>query len=268
MTVTVDLIEGDWSIGRENGAALAYYCSYDPDTDTDDDIEDAVFAEAPATYRNYFLESVVLRPHRFNCMRAVVRYGNLNLPDVTGATPPEFSFEIGIENIKMLCNLATVSQGAISGRVAPNHKGLIGVTDKGVEGVDVPTPTYAFSEVHYFANSAITNTYKNTLSRLVGTVNNASFRGYAAGEVLTTGVSGSVRGSDLWQLRFSWQVSPNAVNLPVGDMTVASKRGWDYLEVHYDETEDTTNKVVFKTPVCVHDPPGVAVCGLFWVWHR
>lgn len=246
--VTVELIDGDWTAGRDNNAALRYYCYYEPGTDTDDAIETALFGVAPTEYRGSFLESVVFREHTFRCMLATVRYGPLELPDTSGATPPEFTFEIGVENLKLLCNLATVNQGAISGRTAPNHKGLIGVTDKGVEGVEVPTPTYSFSETHYFANSAVTSAYKASLSLLVGTVNNASFRGYAAGQVLSTGVSGSVKGTDLWQLRFQWQISPNATNLPVGDMTVPSKRGWDYLEVHYDETEDTTNKRVLKRP--------------------
>lgn len=248
MSVSVQLIEGDWTIGRDSGSTLAYYCYYTPGTDTEQDVEDALFSAAPATYRGSLLESVIFREHTFNCFKAIVRYGALNLPDTSGATPPEFSFEIGVENLQMLINLATVSQGAISGRTAPDHKGLIGVTDRGVEGIEVPTPTYAFSETHYFANSAITNTYKAALSTLVGTVNNGSFRGYAAGQVLSTGVSGTVKGDDLWQVRYQWTVSPNATGLVIGDITGVSKRGWDYLEVHYDEVEDTTNKIVLKRP--------------------
>jgi len=67
----------------------------------------------------------------------------------------------------------------------------IGVTDTGVEGVEIVVPVYNFSETHYLPDGQVTQGYKLTLFGLTGKVNNGSFRGFAAGEVLFLGASGS-----------------------------------------------------------------------------
>jgi len=60
---------------------------------------------------------------------------------------------------------------------------------------------------------------------LTGRVNQAAFKGFAAGEVLFLGASGSKRGDGDWEITFNYAASPNVTNLPVGSITVASKKG-------------------------------------------
>lgn len=239
----------DWTVGRDGSARIRGYVHFDPTTEDESHIETAAAGGLPASYGGFWLNSIVLRPHSWDVFEAVGRYSPLPVPDTTGATPPEFSFEVATESVKALHNLATVSQGAVSGRNAPDHGGLVNVDRDGkVQGVDIPQAVYAFSEIHHFANAAITTAYKVNLANLVGRVNLGPFRGFAAGEVLCTGVSGSVRGIDLWTLRFSWSVSPNVSGLTVGPLTNITKRGWDYLEIHVEEQEDTGQKVVLQKP--------------------
>lgn len=238
----------EWTVGRDGSSRIKGYVYFDPDTEDESDIEAAAIGGMPSTYAGFLLNSVLLKPHGWNVFEATGRYSPLPAPETSGMAPPEFGFEVAAEQVKVLANLATVSQGALSGRTAPDHGGLIGVSDDKIEGVDVPQPVYSFSEVHHFSPAAITPAYKITLANLVGRVNNATFRGFAAGEVLCTGASGSVRGAELWTLRYQWAVLPNAAALTVGPLTGIVKRGWDYLEIHYEEEEDTTNKVILKKP--------------------
>jgi hypothetical protein len=98
----------------------------------------------------------------------------------------------------------------------------------------------------------VTSFYKAALFALTGSVNNAAFRGFAAGEVLFLGASGSQRGQDDWEITFRFAASPNVTGLTVGSITNIDKRGWDYLWVRYADMEDTTAKALVKRPVAVY----------------
>jgi len=122
----------------------------------------------------------------------------------------------------------------------PGYRGAIGVTNSGVEGVDINVSIFNFSETHYIADAYITTNYKKLLFRLTNKVNNASFRGFAAGEVLFLGASGSKRVQGDWQITFRFAASPNKVitssnlyGLAVGQSV--RKDGWQYLWILYDD---------------------------------
>lgn len=232
--------------GRDPNAKLTTYVHYDPDTEDEDDWLAAVLATTPATYRGQAFSFVTFTEHAYDVVKAVVSYSSQRpAPDTSGAAEPEFSFEISSRQVKIFASLAVVSSGNASGKTAPNHGNLIGVKPDGtIEGTDVPQMEYSFSETHHFNAAAVTNSYKIALAGLVGKVNNGSFRGFAAGEVLCTGVSGSRRGNDLWQIRFQWAVLPNEASLTIGPLSGIVKAGWDFLELfHSEKTNATTKKI-------------------------
>ena len=104
------------------------------------------------------------------------------------------------------------------------------------------------------APAFVTTGYKNNVMQLTGKVNNGSFKGFDAGEVLFLGVSGARRGThtdDLWELSFSFAVSPNRTNLTVGPITGIVKNGWQYLWVLYEDHIDENAKVRVKKPKAV-----------------
>jgi len=131
-------------------------------------------------------------------------------------------------------------------------KGAIGVTHDNVEGVDIAIPVYNFSETHYIDDALVTPAYRGTLFSLTGKTNNAAFKGCAAGECLFLGASGSKRGEEDWEITFRFAASPNRTNITVGDITVASKKGWEYLWVRYADAEDATAKALVKLPVAAY----------------
>jgi len=83
-------------------------------------------------------------------------------------------------------------------------------------------------------------------------VNNAPFKGCAAGECLFLGASGSKRGDGDWEIGFKFAASPNKTNLTVGDITVPAKKGWEYLWVRYEDKEDANAKILVKRPLSAH----------------
>ncbi len=147
---------------------------------------------------------------------------------------------------------STVSKTSPVGGTAPDFKGAIGVTKDSVAGVDVTVPTYRFSATHCINDGLVTSAYKQTLRSLTGRVNDATFSGFDAGEVLFLGASGSKRGDDQWVISYSFAVQENATNIVVGDITVPAKKGWEYLWVRYEDTEDATAKKLVKRPTAAY----------------
>jgi len=159
-----------------------------------------------------------------------------------------FSFDTGGGTQHVTQALGTVGTYVATG-TAPDFKGAIGVTSDSVDGVDITVPVYNFSETHIIDDEDVDGAYKATLFNLTGKVNNASFRGFAAGEVLFLGASGSKRGADDWEISFRFAASPNMTNIAVGDITVPAKAGWEYLWVQYADVEDTSANRLVKRPV-------------------
>lgn len=125
------------------------------------------------------------------------------------------------------------------GNAAPDMKKAIGVDGDSVAGVDVIVPAFQWTETYDVPAAFITQPYVLSLSDLTGSVNNAAFRGFAAGEVLFAGASGSQewdsqKGDGPWSLTYKFIASRNANNIAVGDIPGISKKGHEYLWVKYE----------------------------------
>jgi hypothetical protein len=83
-------------------------------------------------------------------------------------------------------------------------------------------------------------------------VNQAAFRGFAPGEVIFRGVSGSRRGTDAeadWEITFKFEASPNVDDVYIGSIGPIAKGGWEYLWVRYQAKEDGPNSDLPHAPI-------------------
>jgi len=171
-------------------------------------------------------------------------------PKETGESTFSFDTSGGTQHITQ--SLSTVAKYPAG--TAPDCKGAIGVSQSGdsqmVEGVDIVVPVYNWSETHYLSNATVTAAYKQTLFGLTGKVNTAAFKGFAIGEVLFLGASGSQRGTEDWEITFRFAASKNKVGLTIGTITGIDKKGWEYLWVRYKDSIDANVKV--KVPAAVY----------------
>ena len=138
---------------------------------------------------------------------------------------------------------------------APNSGGAINATATSVEGTDITVPIYTFSETHELDDGLVNNYYKGVLVTLTGRVNDAPFKGLAAGECLFLGAAGSLTdgpGSDTWSIDYAFAGSPNVTGLAVGDITGIAKKGWEYLWARYQTAEDTAAKLLVQKPIAVY----------------
>jgi len=257
MAITVtEKPESRESASGENPSATLVYTV----RGTADDVQarGALAAEAPATHDGLVRKTWNVEPVHIDagdpdaCLwTGAVRYGRTSAPEPeTGDSAYHFDTGGGTQHVTQ--SLSTVARYAPAGQTPPDFKGAIGVTHDSVEGVDVTVPVYHFSETHYKADAEVTSAYKATLFGLTGKVNNAAFKVFAAGEVLFLGASGSKRGEEDWEITYRFAASPNATNIQVGDITVAAKKGWEYMWVRYADAEDTGAKAIVKRPASAH----------------
>lgn len=203
----------------------------------------ALIAAAPATWegltRDTDAADVEDLAHQAWLGRVPYKLPNATQKDVGESS---FNFEVGGQTVNIRQSPNTLASYAPAGETAPDFEGAIGVSQQGetisVAGVDIVVPRYSFSETHVFAAASIDAAYKGTLFSLVGSTNDASFKGLAAGECLLQGVSGGARGDGDYELTFNFEGLPNETDITVGDITVASKGGWDYLWAYYAEEVD------------------------------
>lgn len=143
----------------------------------------------------------------------------------------------------------------------PNHRGAIGWDGDTVNGVDIVVPVYNWSETFYIAGNLITGAYKAKLFALTGKVNDAPFRGFEAGEVLFLGARGSRRGIEDWEIYFGFSASQNKSDIYIGrvndqptdgEIGPINKRGWEYLWIDYQKSEDASAKAIIPKPKAVY----------------
>lgn len=224
---------------------------------TDDDLAARAAAEAasPGTYDGLLRQTVSVEPVGPELWEATARFSltQQSSPPQTGESV--FNFDTGGGTQHITQSKQTVNRYGAPGTTAPDFNGAIGVTGDGVEGVDITVPVYQFSETHYLPDAQVTSGYKATLFGLTGKVNNGSWKGFNAGEVLFLGASGSRRGTSAdadWEITFRFAASPNASGIAVGPISGVSKKGWEYLWVRYADAEDAGSQAIVKRPVAAY----------------
>lgn len=150
---------------------------------------------------------------------------------------------------------------AAPGKQAPNMLGAIGVDGDTVQGVDIVVPQLEWTETYDVPTRLITTAYVKRVSSLTGTVNSATFRGFAAGEVLFAGCSGSQqwdsdKGDGPWSLSYKFVASANQGNgetfpaFNIGSIVGIEKNGHDYLWVRYEDA--VGDATLFRKPRFVY----------------
>ncbi len=253
-TLTERIDSREWTAGPSRSVTMHYTL-----VGTADDVLMRTELETilPSTYDGLNRDEIRMEPIVVDEMAGTgtydvtVRYVPVTRGSIKITGDSSFTFDTGGGSQHITQSRSTISKTAASG-TAPDFDGAINVSKDSVNGVDITVPVYHFAETHYIDDDDVTQAYKITLFNLTGKMNNAAFRGFAAGEVLFLGASGSARGSGDWEITFKFAASPNRTNIQVGDITVPSKLGWDYLWVRYKDALDTTAKAVVQRPVAAY----------------
>lgn len=218
-------------------------------TDTDDESValGLLAAAAPVTWTvdGFILSKLVfdVKPDGYKVWRGTVAYSKR-----LAVSESSYQFETGGGSTHITHSLQTMQVQPAAGWSAPNFYNAIGWDGKQINGCDIVSPVYNFSETHVLAAASVTAAYKLALFRATGKFNNATFKGFAAGEALFLGASGTKRAdADEWEINYRFAASENVTGLAVGGITGINKRGWDYLWLSF--ADDTSANILIKRPV-------------------
>jgi len=157
-----------------------------------------------------------------------------------------FNFDIGAGSTHITQSRGTLNTYASSGGSAATGYGAI----NNGEGTEIISPEYSFSETWIKANADIDAAYKLVLFNLVGKINDATFKGFAIGECLFLGATGTKRNSSEWEITYRFKSIPNQTNIQIAGITVSTKRGHDFLWVEYEDK--ARDPGIVKRPIMAH----------------
>jgi hypothetical protein len=151
-------------------------------------------------------------------------------------TESELSFDIQMPSRHMQYSLVATAYGesGVSGFPDATWPCGIGynVRTNTVEGCDLPTIDCDCLREQTFLAASVDGAYIRTLRNYVGCTNSDTFDGWSAGEALLTRISGRrISDKTKWRLRFQYGVSLNQNAVVIGDITVTSLGGWEYLDI-------------------------------------
>lgn len=168
---------------------------------------------------------------------------------------PEVSYTLSGETKHITQSLSTrgkTSDGIEINGTGPIRKldsGAIGVEKDSVKGADILVPVVSFSETHYFLRKDLTRTIRTRWESLFATTNGTTFRGYAIGEVLFSGVQTTVKGGPdgVVPVTFQFQRRGNVKDENIGGI-VLDVEGWELVDMRYKSELNSTSNRTEKTP--------------------
>lgn len=231
---------------------------------TDDDNEVLSHAEAntPTTYDLMDRGKIDVHELATDIWEVMVNYSR-EKNDPKRETPPggtvEESFSIATTDEPVQHALTTIGTYPTAIDVAQAVK--FNAISKQIDGLSAPRPQSAFSISFTTPNGYISASYRNAIEGLAGKVNDATFRGRDAGEVLFRGVEGQQNSTGESRLTFHFEVKKNRTvsvgnPLTIAGITVPNGtliEGWEVIYPIYEHDEDATAKrIVPKAVALVH----------------
>lgn len=117
------------------------------------------------------------------------------------------------------------------------NKGLI-FDGQEVVGVDVPFNQTRIVISYRHPQAFLNHTYLRAVGALVGHPNNDTFLGYDPGEIAYAGGNATESEAEA-SAEYSFEVSRNVTDLVVGDITIATKKGFDVVSPIYESAIET-----------------------------
>lgn len=179
-------------------------------------------------------------------------------PAANEALGPEYSWDISGQTEHITRSLKTVESKGVQpngdAETPRNFNRAIGYVEKTgeVQGCDIISPKCEFSVTKLWPFISIN--YLKTVASLIGSVNLLPFYNFEAGEVLFLGQSGQPRdNSGKVAITYKFGVSLNRTNVEISQhITLANKRGWEYVWVSFGEKEDAVTKKRIAYPKAVY----------------
>lgn len=214
-------------------------------------VEAYAYTGTPATVTyvggTLYRKAIAVDPDGWAQYRVTVTYGKLDKKSVPLGSAT-FSFDTSGATINVKAAKAHVASYPDDGDW---HKGAINVkADGDVEGVEIVIPALKMTYTFNHPAGIVTESFARLLASVTGRTNSATFRGFAAGELLFAGASGSDGTDADASISYSFVASSNETSLTIGEITSIAKAGHDYAWVEFEDDIDTGEAI--RPPKRVH----------------
>lgn len=207
-----------------------------------------VAASAPSLVNGLVLQNIAVQEEIENGWECSAEYGVFAPKPPPKVGESSFNFEVGTQPVRVVIPLSSQTVYTRPGDTAPadSARWLIGQQGDGSapEGVEVFEPNATFSETHYLSGVTISTAYQRSVLRVVGKINASPFRGWAAEEVLCSGVSGSKRGADDWEITFRFTIREHQEGLTLAGISGIDKKGWQFVWPRFEVKKDEDAKIL------------------------
>lgn len=246
----------------EQSASIGYVviCT---EGESEDEVEAAVFAEAPESYRG-LVRATKVKAEEINVgadgepsmWDVVVSYGRISArltPPVTGSVVWRGTTTGGTQHITSPLYAGNAYTHPDVTELPEDWGYAIGPTKDGVGGLDIPVMADSFSATKYVAVEDWP-ALRAAIKSLTGKVNSEDWTAdgelFEAGEVLFLGATYAKR-TDVdppdYEVTFEFAASPNDDDFDVGEITGIAKLGWEYLDITYEDRE--SEGFLYKVPI-------------------
>lgn len=151
---------------------------------------------------------------------------------------------------------------AAAGKPSAELGAAINYDGQNVNGVEITVPRYTFSTTLKLADSLVTEAFRESIYKSTGTTNVIPFQFFKENEVLFLGAVGTKTVTfddieDEWEITFNFQGQRGRENIVFNqgledEFTIATKEGWDYIWVQYEDKEDAGQGKVVKKAVAAY----------------
>lgn len=192
-------------------------------------------------------QNVRVQPVGFANYLVEVSYGRPNKE--TGSAT--FDFDTTGATIKVKAAKEHIGSYPSGGDDNP-HKGAIEVDKDGKpQGADIVIPALKLNYRFRHPQGIVNEGFARNLARATGRVNADAFRGFAAGELLFIGATGSDGTDAEAEVAYQMVASENATDLSVGEITGIVKEGHHLAWVEFDDDVDEDGRAA-SPPRRVH----------------
>lgn len=228
----------------------SYTLKYKADGEHDDSLVQAyAIAATPSSVftpiGQLFRQNVQVDPDGWSQYVVTVPYGKRQ--NAIGSL--DFSFDTTGGTARVRCAKEHIASFPDDGTW---NDGAIGRKPDGdVEGVDIIIPAMKLSYTFKHPTGVVDEAYARSLHNITGMTNSATFRGFAAGELLFFGATGSDGTNAEASVTYQLLASPNVTDLTFGSISSVVKQGWHVASVEFEEDVDTGEPVTKPKRVSV-----------------
>lgn len=224
-----------------------------------------ILFNVPATYGSLVfnrLESATLLEGRVDMWKCRIKYAAFREKRELQAGESEFVFSSAQRSITRTWSIDSRVYDE-SGNVTsstPDAR-IIGYNEqeRRADGTEVTEYLNAFSWRVAVPFSVATESWRRAAGDLRGSVNQSSFFGYNAGEVMFTDITGSVRGDQLYRFELSFLQGLNPGTITIGGISVPSVKFWEHLDIDDQQLVESNGIIVPKVRrVKVHQMKPIA----------